>query len=269
MKSWGCLGGMREVCQVESFRRFRFHVIVLSSSMFVVRSVLSSAMRRQVPFFWEVCQVPCLLYCSLGVCVACQVATCTSPEPFDFAWAPLQTARARRDGTFGAASTKHVSAAQDLIFYQWRGLAESVGLSTEKRASWSWNGEGMPKDSSCGHADMLPGSSDDEVDEPVGAKFPSDFLRMWGVSESAQHIPVLLVPEPIAYLISQGVWTELVLRTGWHSTLVNEAGDSFKGRALPGIGFPSQSSALWDIGPGDHPQDSVLPKNAPMNPEDT
>ena len=61
--------------------------------------------------------------------------------------------------------------------------------------------------------------------------------------------PMLLVPEPIAFLLANGLWHKLVLRTKWHRTCAMPNGHTLASpvwQRLPGIDFPDLSAVVWE-----------------------
>ena len=86
--------------------------------------------------------------------------------------------------------------------------------------------------------------SDSETDVVDGSGHPecaADVLRAWGITDTtADNVPVLLLPEPIVYLIINKQWQHLVLLTRWHATLINGYGQSLYTNKV----FPTES--YWD-----------------------
>ena len=87
----------------------------------------------------------------------------------------------------------------------------------------------------CGSDDCL--QEDDRMsassDELGGDKTIKQILHQWGVQTNAnKNLPVLVLPEPIAFLILHGKWKTILLQCCWHSRLVDGYGMRFHKRNL-------------------------------------
>ena len=105
----------------------------------------------------------------------------------------------------------------------------------------------------CGSDDCL--QEDDRMsassDELGGDKTIKQILHQWGVQTNAnKNLPVLVLPEPIAFLILHGKWKTILLQCCWHSRLVDGYGMRFHKRNLfagvDRISLPQKESALDD-----------------------
>ena len=59
-----------------------------------------------------------------------------------------------------------------------------------------------------------------------------NMLDSWGISTSAEDLPLVLLPAPIAFLVFKGLWKYLFLRTRWHMRLVDRHGIQYHGKPL-------------------------------------
>ena len=64
-------------------------------------------------------------------------------------------------------------------------------------------------------------SSDSDDDDPAQLNLACDVLQDWGLDVNADDVPILLLPEPIVYLIMQGEFSEVMFLLEWHSKLYN------------------------------------------------
>ena len=92
----------------------------------------------------------------------------------------------------------------------------------------------------------------------VGATAKS-VLREWNISVPAQDVPVLLMPLPIAYLMSAGAWKYALLLARWHRRFTGQGWSRTAARYEgPRLGWPPRDAALWA-----HVGESILTKDAP------
>ena len=101
-------------------------------------------------------------------------------------------------------------------------------------------------------------SSDTEDDIMTVCSKPSsvsEVLQLLGCTDiDPENIPVLCVPEPIGFLISEGKWKELLILTRWHKNCLMSSGVDLRGTPLPGlVDFPLQNSSVW-ADAGEHVQ---------------
>ena len=101
-------------------------------------------------------------------------------------------------------------------------------------------------------------SSDTEDDIMTVCSKPSsvsEVLLLLGCTDiDPENIPVLCVPEPIGFLISEGKWKELLILTRWHKTCLMSSGVDLRATPLPGlVDFPLQNSSVW-ADAGEHVQ---------------
>ena len=73
-------------------------------------------------------------------------------------------------------------------------------------------------------------------------------LRSWGVEQDAADVPVLVVPFPIAYLVTVRAWTHLMVLTRWHKAAFGhdirwKGQDPSAGRVVPS--WPPDDAACW------------------------
>ena len=89
--------------------------------------------------------------------------------------------------------------------------------------------------SAAGDAPMLS-DSDSEAEQLALAANRTckvkEVLRSWGIEGSAEDVPILLLPDPIGFLIFQRKWTSLILRTKWHLRLIDRHGVIYSGKQL-------------------------------------
>ena len=89
----------------------------------------------------------------------------------------------------------------------------------------------------------MSGTDGDEDDDDAGLLLgdvpAADILEKWGITTLADDIPVLLVPEPIAFLVCRNEWQDLLLRVCWHDSLVLRTGQRWRS------GMPLLSSIAW------------------------
>ena len=69
---------------------------------------------------------------------------------------------------------------------------------------------------------MLSSDSEHEgLAETEASVSVADVLAQWGLDISPEDIPVLLMPQPIVYLIGRRKWSTILLRTEWHRLLID------------------------------------------------
>ena len=151
------------------------------------------------------------------------------------------------------ARLKKISKGDRLFIGDWGGVAGDVPMCChDDIGKWRWHND-------CETADDLPGllsddsDSDIEMDiekiEPDGDPMMSDsedhevlkpsqatardVLHDWGLPLDANDIPVLLLPEPIAFLIYSGQWRHVVVLAHWHAQLVNRLGQCLFKNKVP------------------------------------
>ena len=64
-------------------------------------------------------------------------------------------------------------------------------------------------------------SSDSESEERLISGAASDILRAWGITCDAKDLPILFLPDSVAFLLSRKVWKHLAFRTEWHKSLID------------------------------------------------
>lgn len=113
--------------------------------------------------------------------------------------------------------------------WQWDRHDEVVHLETEQPML-------LPTDEPrLGEADgYLSSDSGSEVDAGSRSRVSQSraILDSWGITCSADDVPVLCLPAPVAFLIFQKKWTRVFLRAKWHTRLVDRQGNIFAGRPL-------------------------------------
>ena len=119
-----------------------------------------------------------------------------------------------------------------------------------------------PLDNNTSHTPILSDSDEDlqedlhELPEPPNdsqaqdaasghKQYAQSFLRSCGMENDAQDVPVLLLPESVAFLILSGDWNDIVLQTSWHKRLVTSTG------AVPWKTTPLFNELAWP--PADSP----------------
>ena len=82
------------------------------------------------------------------------------------------------------------------------------------------------------------------------------------VSGQVDCIPILALPESIAFLIMHGSWTDIVLRTSWHRDLILKQSKLtvtwFRKPLFASFDWPPASSTSW----GDNQEMSRLPERS-------
>ena len=87
-------------------------------------------------------------------------------------------------------------------------------------------------------------------------------LRAWGFegcAASVDHIPVLLVPAPVVYLILQKQWQCVAVLTRWHQAFRYRRSSAATGFALgPLVGYPPTGASIWEsTGKQDFPLEMI------------
>ena len=96
-------------------------------------------------------------------------------------------------------------------------------------------------DGDCGPP-CLSSDSDDEAELFTA----TDALRHWGVDVEAEEVPVLLLPQPICFLILQRDWKTIMMLTSWHERLRTCEGlTPWRGRPLFDLQWPPPDSQVW------------------------
>ena len=80
----------------------------------------------------------------------------------------------------------------------------------------------------------------------AGQSCASEILQAWGIDTPADDLLVLLLPEPIVYLLSRGQWQDLLLRTSWHHRLVLAHGILVPSLPFDAIAWPPENSPTWE-----------------------
>lgn len=140
------------------------------------------------------------------------------------------------------------------------------------------------------HVPMLPSDSDNESEnsaprshvghlsesasdfEAEGATSTrlkaSEIMSNWGIdSVDLNEVPILMLPEPIVFLILKGTWSEIVLSAHWHENLCDSQGRlSWRGKSLfQNLDWPTSDAHLWmHIGQ----KHQLLPKTPDISVED-
>lgn len=86
-------------------------------------------------------------------------------------------------------------------------------------------------------------SSEEDSEDEFDVANPVQLVQLWELGWQAADIPVLLVPEPIAFLISRKQWTGLLLRASWHDKCVDKQANPLS--TLPGMAFPTDEHLVW------------------------
>lgn len=89
-------------------------------------------------------------------------------------------------------------------------------------------------------------SDSEDADDVNGTGL--DFLLRWGVEQKPHELPVLLLPDPIVYLIWHGRWQHLVFDRSWHQGVVGYAG----GPLFTQLDWPPAQSSFWTDGDEGH-----------------
>ena len=166
---------------------------------------------------------------------------------------------------FGNVKLIPLVATSNVRICDWGGSADNVMFSSAPKFDW-WSrpvpdveeaGVGQLSDSegsmsshkstNSGGRGML--SSDSEEGGACQALLSaSELLHTWGITVPAKDIPVLLLPEPIAFLIGHGEWTELMLQVSWHKLLHKVSGDADMSMLQPifeTVSWPTFESPVW------------------------
>ena len=181
------------------------------------------------------------------------VRACSQPEPINSCYAKEQTQLSRRssdDANLRSVRRRDCSPIFELCICDWSGIAESVTLcEKEHPAAWMWYGQIQQKQH-VAEQTFLSDSEDSLRDDALRVASPTalDVLRSWGLAMAPDMIPALLVPEPVAFLISRGQWSSVMLRTSWHRRLVSPAGDQWHPPKplFHDIPWPPEASAAWE-----------------------
>eukprot|EP00972_Heterocapsa_arctica_P052622 7743667-Heterocapsa_arctica.AAC.1 len=72
-------------------------------------------------------------------------------------------------------------------------------------------------------------------------------LRAWGVDSAAADLPVLLLPFPIAYVVSVRGWDNLLLKAAWHQSfnMFKPGCRHFPSSPGPVPGWPPDCAPVW------------------------
>ena len=113
-------------------------------------------------------------------------------------------------------------------------------------------------------------SSDSDDDDPAQLNLACDVLQDVGLDVNADDVPILLLPEPILYLIMQGEFSEVMFLLEWHSKLYNSVAQlPWSGKQLfSGISWPPYGSCVWER-VGAHETAACPSDMVPMNSEDS
>ena len=115
---------------------------------------------------------------------------------------------------------------------------------------------------------MLGFLSDTDDEEILDTSNAADVLALWGLAAHADDIPILLVPEPIAFLISQGRWTEVMILCSWHNLINADGHQLWQGRHLfAEVPWPPLEHQVWTR-IGDHDQQADALDISELNAED-
>ena len=91
---------------------------------------------------------------------------------------------------------------------------------------------------------------------PSGYAAVADVLASWEVGGGVSNVPVLCLPYPIAALVLNGLWSELLLLIRWHKVIHIDGNPRFlppiMGRPLDG--WPAADAAVWGLR-GQHRED--------------
>lgn len=119
---------------------------------------------------------------------------------------------------------------------------------------WSWTT--LPR----------PGQAGSAPTSPVSYLFRScsgSINKIRSLDGSQAHLlPVLLLPEPLVFLLLHGQWSELLVPTSWHNHLYGPHGDlKLAGTSLfSSLNWPPPSSPCWK---SDASSSIVEPQNVP------
>jgi hypothetical protein len=80
---------------------------------------------------------------------------------------------------------------------------------------------------------------------PADTMSAKALLRAWGVGAAAEDIPVLLLPFPVAYLLSVRAWGSFLLLARWHRGLHMHRFSRASRLPGPVLGWPPRDSAIW------------------------
>ena len=154
-----------------------------------------------------------------------------------------------------------MSPARPLRFIHFGELACSIRLYN----SFLWHDDGQPilhngatdglsssddlhgSSTSCGTVRMSSDSEPEDIDTmeyPVG-----EVLANWDLDMACDKVPILMMPEPIVYLIAKRKWSTVLLRTAWHEFLVSSTGqrDCDGHYLFPNIHWPPADSPVWEL----------------------
>ncbi len=142
----------------------------------------------------------------------------------------------------GSGGMAKICATKPLFLGAWGGTAGEVSLrNTDAPPATEDNVDGLEMDS--------------EPAEPE-AELASEILERHRCATSADEIPVLLLPLPVAMLVCKGIWKHVLLLVRWHFTL-----DVFDRRRRPSCivpDWPPQGALVWDnVGKSSAPIDEV------------
>ena len=176
------------------------------------------------------------------------VVACSRPVPITFGYAPEQKRIASRSGRSGDDASIHSARLvklhnqKFLSIVDWGGAAADVELGCP--GAWKWSAASFDCHQGQGTDELILSDSDGVEDDDdagllLGDVPAADILKKWGIATLADDIPVLLVPEPIAFLVCRNEWQDLLLRACWHDSLVLRTGQRWRSD------MPLLSSIAW------------------------
>jgi hypothetical protein len=166
-----------------------------------------------------------------------------------------QTLQHRLSSSKGSGGLAKISSTHPLFFGGWGGTAGDIALLKTRRA----RAPRRPLDDLDGEV-LSDGDEAHESHEMTAAAF----IMSCGSDVSADDVPVLLLPNPVASLLVAGRWPSLLLLIRWHRNLQAAR----RGRASGPIpNWPPPESSVWeaagaheqpgDVAAGDFTPDSL------------
>ena len=225
------------------------------------------------------------------------VFCCTRCEPLEYVWTKEQTLVANRscvEGRYGGGARRRAKPSLPFGIADWGGSAGDVLLHrVSDDATWNWHGDFLNTDGAGASSEqhhILSESDEDQVvpqcrsnsdsdsgvgclssdaDEARSTFSSSDALAEWSIKKDPNHIPCLVLPEPMVRLICAGRWKSLVFLARWHLRTCDSDGNlPFEGTHLfANVPWPPLDSQVWAMA-GQHSKFDVADEVADMNHED-
>ena len=154
-----------------------------------------------------------------------------------------------------------MSPSRPLRFIRFGELACSIRLSN----SFLWHDDGQPilhngatdclsssddtHGSSASYGTVRLSSDSEPEDIDTMEYCVGDVLANWDLDMACDQVPILMMPEPIVYLIAKRKWSTVLLRTAWHEFLVSSTGQRVcSGHHLfQNIHWPPADSPVWEL----------------------